>query len=296
VHESERVATRDEVFDTLSIDRGLTSTPPASEVDMANQANSERDFFTDADGRPRRLRGVSILTGSTRLAEIAARLGFEIVWIEMEHGTSGFERVEAIVTSVQAGGAAAAVRVPGQERHHILRALEVGADFVIVPMVNTAEQAARVVEFGKFPPVGQRGFNTRSRGVRYGLEPLLSAFAAANRDTHLIAQIETAEAAANARAICAVPGLSGILVGPGDLSASLGVTGEFNHPKVIEMATSAIRDAKAAGLHAGILVAPGKLLDAAIAAGCDFMFYGSDIGDVSAAWRGLLGMVEPTIP
>jgi len=168
---------------------------------------AERDLFHDSEGRPRILRGVSIYSNATRLAEMAARVGFETVWIEMEHGPADFEQVEALCTAAQAGGAAATVRIPDGQRHHVLRALEVGARIVVVPMVNTADQARRIVEYGKFPPLGQRGFNVRSRGVNYGLSDQKSAFADANARTHLFAQIETLEAASNVEPICEIDGL-----------------------------------------------------------------------------------------
>jgi 4-hydroxy-2-oxoheptanedioate aldolase len=253
-----------------------------------NMPANQADVFTDADGHPRIVRGVCCYTGNAKLAEMAAMVGFETVWLEMEHGPAGFELIETLCTSVQAGGAAPSVRVSDSQRHHVLRALEAGARIVIVPMVNSAEQAAEIVRHGKFPPIGARGYNTRSRGIEYGLHPLAGAFAAANARTYLFAQIETMQAVENLAAICAVRGLAGIFIGPGDLSVSLGCPGDMSNAKLIETATGCIRNARSRGLHAGILASPGALLDATIGAGADLIFAGGDLTQLASAWPKLL--------
>lgn len=256
---------------------------------------SGQDPFLDAAGRPRALRGAAIITGATKVAEMAGRIGFDTVWIEVEHGGASFSEVETLCMAAEAGGAVPTVRLPDHHRHHVLRALEVGARIVVVPMINDAATARAVVQHGKFPPLGARGFNTRSRGLNYGLDGLpniLSVFQAANASTHLIAQIETREAVENLEAICAVEGISGILIGPGDLSVSLGKTAAFTDPDYIALVADCIRRARAAGKHGGILVAPGPMLEAARAAGCDLYFCAGDINDLARAWNAVIAATE----
>jgi 4-hydroxy-2-oxoheptanedioate aldolase len=159
-------------------------------------------------------------------------------------------------------------------------------------MINTAAQAAEVVQHGKFPPLGARGYNVRSRGVQYGLQAREAAFPAANARTHMFAQIETVEAIANFKEICAVEGLSGIFIGPGDLSVSFGCTALLGDARLISAVCTCVRHARAYGLHAGILAPPGPLLAAAMDAGCDLLFYGSDIADLASAWPNLLTSVD----
>jgi 2-keto-3-deoxy-L-rhamnonate aldolase RhmA len=254
-------------------------------------ATNQAELFVDAAGKPRIVRGVCCYTGNTKLAEMAAMIGFETVWLEMEHGPAGFELIESLCQAVQAGGGVPTVRLSDGQRHHVLRALEAGAGIVVVPMVNTAEQAAQVVQHGKFPPLGARGYNTRSRGLHYGQQPMKEAFAAANERTHLFVQIETMQGVANLAAICDVKGLSGVFIGPGDLSVSLGCAGEMANPKLIETVRECVRQARERALHAGILVAPGPLLDAAIDAGADLLFVGGDITQLAGAWPKLLASV-----
>lgn len=249
------------------------------------------DPFKDASGRPRIVRGVTINTNSARLAELAGMLGFETAWIEVEHGTAGFVEVEALCQAVEAGGAVPTVRIPDHQRHHVLRTVEAGGRIVVVPMINTAEEARKVIEHGTFPPLGRRGFNLRSRGLGYGLEPPLASFARANARTHFFAQVETLESVSNLDAICEVEGLAGVFIGPGDLSASLGKPGAFTDPELLQLVSRVTRRARELGRHAGILVAPGPLLDTALEAGADLVFVASDITTVAAAWKELIARV-----
>jgi 2-dehydro-3-deoxy-L-rhamnonate aldolase len=230
------------------------------------------------------------------LAELAARIGFETVWIEMEHGPTDYVLAEHICMAAEASGAIPTIRVSDGQRHHVLRALEIGARIVVVPMIHTAEQAKQIVAHGKFPPLGARGYNARSRGVNYGLGDKQALFADANLRTHLFAQIETVQAVENLDAICGVEGLSGIFIGPGDLSMSLGVTANLDDERIVATVTDCIVRARSAGKHAGILVPPGRMLDAALAAGCDLVFHCGDVTDLSAAWTRLLGSIPAARP
>jgi len=246
------------------------------------------DIFTDENGQPRVLRGVSILSGSARLAEMAGLIGFDAIWIEVEHGPVSFSEVESLCVAAEVGGAIPAVRIPDAERHHVLRSMEAGARILIVPMINDAATARQVVQHGKFPPLGSRGFNTRSRGVEYGLAGVEKAFQQANERSYLFAQIETVQAVENLEAICGVDGLAGVLIGPGDLSVSAGRMGQLADPELITMVTDCIKRARGLGKHAGIMMMPGPMLDAALAAGCDLVFCGGDFGSLAAAWQDLL--------
>jgi 4-hydroxy-2-oxoheptanedioate aldolase len=164
-----------------------------------------------------------------------------------------------------------------------------------VPMINSREEAQRLVEYGKFPPLGCRGFNLRSRGLHYGVNgsaPTADAFEAANRRTHLFAQIETPEAVQNVHDICTIEGLSGVLIGPGDLSSSYGRPGDFTNPQLLRDTAMCIRTARSCGKHAGIVAGPGPLLDLALEAGCDLAFIGSDMAALATAWADLLESVE----
>ena len=246
------------------------------------------DVFLKENGQSRRVRGVTVNSGSPLLVSLAAHIGWEAVWIEMEHGPSGFERVESMCTAAEAGGIIPLVRLPDGERNNVLRVLEAGARIVLVPMVDDADYARRVVEYGKYDPVGARGFNTRTPGMGFGLQNPVEAMARANERTHLFTQVETPKAVDNVDEIIAVDGLSGIFLGPGDLSVKLGVTGQMTDPRLRNMVLSCIEKAKAAGKLSGIFTLPGPLLAAAIEAGCDGVISGGDVMDLGKAWTKLL--------
>jgi 2-keto-3-deoxy-L-rhamnonate aldolase RhmA len=159
-------------------------------------------------------------------------------------------------------------------------------------MVNDAETARQIVVHGKFPPLGSRGYNTRSRGVGYGLMDAAASFRLANERTQLFAQVETMTAVGNLEAICNVEGLAGIFIGPGDLSVSFGRTGKLTDPELIAVVADCIRRARNWGKHAGILVEPGPMLDAATSAGADLIFCGGDVSAVARAWCALLSTVK----
>ena len=231
--------------------------------------------------------GVSLMSGSTRLAEMAGRIGFDAVWIEMEHGPTDFAAAEMLCMAIESGGAVPAIRLPDGQRHHVLRAVEINARIVIVPMINTAAAARDVVRHGKFPPLGERGFNSRTRGTGYGLRGFETEFAEANASNHLLVQIETREAIENLEEICGVAGISGILVGPSDLSMSYGLPGQTSHPDVIHVVTKALCHAHEVGLRTAIVASGGPLLEAAINAKCDLIFCGNDVSNLGAAWTEL---------
>ena len=243
---------------------------------------------------PRVLRGAACVTGSPKIAEMAGLIGFDMVWIEVEHGGASFSEVEDLCRATKAGGAIPVVRVPDNGRENVLRALEAGGKLIVVPLINTPAEARTLVQNGKFAPLGMRGFNTRSRGLNYGLDGIAhiaETFARANDETHLITQCETLEAAQNIEAICAVPGISGVLVGPGDLSLSYGKPGAFGDAAFIAFVSDIMRRVRACGKHAGILTAPGPLLSACKNAGCDFFFCAGDINDLAQKWRDVLAQV-----
>ena len=253
------------------------------------------DLFSDPEGRPRVMRGAAIVSAAPRLADLAIRVGFDTAWVELEHGHIGYDTAELLCRAAECGGGFGTLRIGGVKREFILRALEVGARIVVVPMVNTVEQARDLVRHGKFPPIGARGYNSRSPGMHYGLGSPMQLMVQANAETHLIAQIETQEAVSNLDGILAVDGLSGILIGPADLSVDMGMPLAFTDPKVIDTVTGCIRKARGAGKVGGIMAGPGPLLDAVIEAGANLIYYAGDIMDLAPRWRELLELTESRI-
>ncbi len=234
-------------------------------------------------------------TGNTAIASLAGQIGFEAVWIEMEHAPTTLERVDTVCQAADAAGAVPLVRLPDGSRPYVLGALEAGARIIVVPMTNTVDQARRLVEYGKYPPIGSRGFNTRTRNLGFGLLDPVEAIERANRRSFLFAQIETVEATENLDEMCQIEGLDGIFIGPADLALSMGMIGKLADPKVIAKVVDCLTRGRDAGKLTGIMVPPGPLLDASIEAKANLVIYGGDLMNLAAVWPGLLASVRTQI-
>ena len=146
---------------------------------------------------------------------------------DLEHSGFGFETVKSAIRYFEAADLPAIVRVPSKEYHHIARAMDMGAEGLMLPMVGNAAEARHIVNSMKYTPDGGRGVALQVAHDRYRPGAVADKFAAANRRSTLFCQIETAEGVENADAIAALPGVDCLWVGHFDLSVSLGVPGEF---------------------------------------------------------------------
>lgn len=164
------------------------------------------------------------------VAASACRAGIDFLWIDTEHGPYGAESLDAIPSIVRNRGVAPMIRVAWNDPALIKKAFDVGAVAVMVPQVNTAEEAARAVQYARYPPLGQRGISP-SWPVIAG-EDWLNVIRTANDETVLVIQIESKQAYDNLDEIIKVPGIDVLLVGPMDLSASLGIATHMSDPAV----------------------------------------------------------------
>jgi 2-dehydro-3-deoxyglucarate aldolase len=183
-----------------------------------------------------RLHGGEILIGtmvtlpSPSVAEVLVGAGFDWLFIDGEHGPIGVRDLESILQAV-GDRAACIVRVPAGEETPIKQALDLGADGIIVPQVNTASHAAEVVKYSRYAPLGARGIGL-ARAHGYG-RTFSEYLATANDNVTVVVQAEHIEAVRNIEEIVAVPGIDAVLIGPYDLSASLGKPGKLDDPDVV---------------------------------------------------------------
>ena len=178
--------------------------------------------------------GIAVVSNSPAMVETAGLAGLQFVWIEIEHAGTDMMHAEQLCRAAELRGLWSLLRVPDGGRSSVLRALEVGGRIIVTPQIHTPEQARKVVEYGKFPPLGNRGFNTGSRGMLYGAGgPVLKAMEDANDRTVLLVQIESVKGVKNTDAILSTEGIDGVLVGPGDLSASMGITAQWDNEELI---------------------------------------------------------------
>jgi len=174
--------------------------------------------------------GSWITTGHTAVAEIMAKLGFEWLAIDMEHSVITLHQAFQLAQVISLSGVTTLVRVSKNDPNIIKQVMDIGVDGVIVPMVNTKRDALDAVSAVKYPPQGNRGVGL-ARAQGYGLE-FAKYKSRVNKDSIVIVQIEHIEAIENLEEILLVKGVDASIIGPYDLSASLGYPGEFNHKKV----------------------------------------------------------------
>ena len=156
--------------------------------------------------------------------------GAQFVFLDMEHSGFGFDTVKQLLRYMEAAALSAIVRVPSRHYHHIARALDMGAEGIMTPMVGTVEEAARIAAHAKYPPLGHRGVALGVAHDRYAPGSPVTKMRAANKRVAVFLLVETLEGVENVDEIAAVEGIDGIWIGHFDLSTSLGIPGQFEHP------------------------------------------------------------------
>ena len=178
---------------------------------------------------------------SPEVARILKAAGFHWAFLDGEHGNFDLETMQDICRVAGLIGFCPIVRVADLQYHLVARALDCGAQGIIFPRVESPELLERAVSWTKFPPIGVRGFGLTTMAVNYEPMSLADIARVVNENTMVVLQIETARAVELREELLAVPGIDAVMVGPADLSISLGVAGEFQHPKLVE-AIESIRD------------------------------------------------------
>jgi len=174
----------------------------------------------------------------------------DFFWIDLEHCLMSFEALHGHFLAAARRGVPALVRVSGSDTPFIKPVLDAGADGIIAPQVRSADEVRRIVRDCRYPPLGQRGYGPRVPS-NYGRDGDADFVARANRDLFVAVQIETVEAFAELDEIVTVQGLDSLVLGPWDLSGSLGVLGQVEHPTVVEAIKTTIAKARAANLFVG---------------------------------------------
>ena len=213
--------------------------------------------------------------GSSLTVEMAGAAGYDWIWVDGEHGMGGFTDLVHQLQAASATPAAPVVRVVWNDFPLIKRVLDMGASGVIVPWINRAEDAAQVVRAMRYPPQGIRGVARLLRGNAFGFD-FDEYFARANEELLTVVQIETAEAITNADEIAAVEGVDALVIGPTDLSTSMGIFGQFTNPLLWEAFAKVAAACKAHGKAAGILLPALDDVDRLVEMGFRFIATGAD--------------------
>jgi 4-hydroxy-2-oxoheptanedioate aldolase len=225
--------------------------------------------------------------GSPLAAELVARAGYDWVVVDLEHGAGTESELLAHLTAIEGTGAAALVRPQSGERLRMGRALDLGAEGLVIPRLDTAEQAREAVTFLRYPPDGQRGVALLTRGARLGAVAH-GDVGALNRDIVGIVQIETPSALREADEIAALDGVDVLFVGPADLSHSLGVPGQFGDATYLAALRSVVSACRARGKAAGILLYDEASFGPHLEMGFTFVGLGADLSFVVGAAKAAL--------
>ena len=229
--------------------------------------------------------------------EVLAYTGMDYVLIDLEHSPIGAEYAAQLVGVAQGAGLAPLVRVDGIERSPILKMLDAGAAGLVVPQLETVEQARKLVSYAKFPPLGNRGYcPTRDGGWGSGscYERGMDGYMAeANASTLLIPQCETAGCLEHIEEIAAVEGVDGIFIGPFDLSIALGIPGQFGDPLLTEGIERVRRACAAAGKLCIMYAGSGEAAKRYFDQGFPSVAAGLDIEVLKLAVRGIASAARP---
>lgn len=229
---------------------------------------------------PNQMLGTIYTIGNLQVAEMISDSGFDWVMIDMEHSTLS---VDSIQNSLPVFGnkMLRIVRVPGNDNICIKRVLDTGCDGIIVPMIMNAQEAERVIQSSKYPPDGKRSAGlTRAHGYGRDSNKYLTG---ANQNVIIMLMIEHIKAVNNLDSILKINGIDAIFIGPGDLSASMGLMGQVEHPKVRAAIDTIKKKCDSVRLPYGIYTAVPEIIKSELRDGCKYMLSGIDIQLFSTA-------------
>ena len=209
--------------------------------------------------------------------ELTSLMGFDGIWIDMEHHGCSLETAQNLMRAARVGGADILVRPAKGEFMRMGRMLESGAQGIMYPRCDDADEAAEVVKWAKFAPVGKRGFDGGGADAPYGAMPMDKYIRAANEETFIVIQVEEQHAVDNADAIASVDGVDIIFLGPGDFTQLSGIPGQFEHPKLLSAFKKLAKAAQSAGKQWGTLAVSVEQARRLVDMGARFICYGEDL-------------------
>jgi 2-keto-3-deoxy-L-rhamnonate aldolase RhmA len=230
--------------------------------------------------------GTFLNLGSPLSTEICSAMGLDWVLLDLEHGSGPEADLMAHAQAVGNGSASLIVRVEQNERARFARALDIGSLGVMVPRVETADEAATAISYMRYPPDGTRGVALGTRAARFGVEGFEPIHRSAGRLLGVI-QIESERAVANAEAIAAVPGVDVLFVGPADLSFSMGIPGKTGDPRFVEALQLVSAAARKQGKAAGYLLRNVAEIGQHLELGYTFLGISTDSGVLATGIRAL---------
>jgi 2-dehydro-3-deoxyglucarate aldolase/4-hydroxy-2-oxoheptanedioate aldolase len=230
------------------------------------------------------------------IARLAAGAGADFVLFDLEHSGYDYDRMRGVLAAAEASAAVPFLRVPDADYNYVARGLDIGALGVMVAAVESAEEAASIAAAARFPPAGRRGFGLLLQRDEFEPEGLAATLAKVNESTMTLAQIESRAGLEAVEEIAAVEGIDVLWIGHFDLSASLGIPGEFSSPQFVAAVDRVLAAAEACGKHVGMVC--GSVDEGAelLARGFRLLAYSIDIVLYQDALReGLAGLAASRI-
>jgi len=220
--------------------------------------------------------------------EICGHLGYQAIWIEMEHGHITFAEAADLCRMAAGTGMLTMIRIPDVRRENVLRGAECGPDILDVPMIETPEQMQTLRQYARFAPAGSRGFFSVSRAINYSIpDSAVAEQQSLNTGLCLMAQIESTPALNRVDELAAVPDVD-LFIGPADLAASLGVAGNTAHPSVQAAAARIVKAARNHNKCVATACAPEEF-GFWLGLGIDLLFCANDISCLKQAATDMLG-------
>lgn len=244
-----------------------------------------------------RLRGGETVIGtfsgipSPSLVEAIGCSGIDFIVIDAEHGPVDMQTAESMARAAEITGMAPIIRVPSNESHLILRALDIGAYGVQIPHVSTKEEAELAIEHSKYHPQGKRGFSPFTRAGKYGLAAENHA-SRINENVIVVVNIEGVEGVNNLNEIASVPEIDVIFIGPYDLSQSLGKPGQVDDPEVIKLIKDNVKIIKNNGKSCGSFARDKKYLEILVDCGVQYITYTVDSSMILQSYKNLKELFE----
>ncbi len=220
--------------------------------------------------------GTWIMSASPIVTEAVGTAGFDWGVLDMEHTPLDLMTLVHLLQAVGNTKMVPVVRVPWNDTVTVKRVLDAGAQTLLFPFIQNAEEATRAVAATRYPPEGVRGMAAMGRASRFGTTP--DFFKTANKQVGVLVQLETPQAIAQLEAIAAVPGVDALFVGPGDLSGSMGHVGQLTHPAVMALMADAAQRARAIGKPIGTVGGTPEVVTRYRAIGYDYVAVASDLG------------------
>ena len=221
--------------------------------------------------------GIALHLTDPSVFEMAGLMGFDAIWMDMEHHFYSLEVAANLMRAARVGGADIVARPAKGEFMRMARMLEAGATGIMYPRCDSAEEAREVVKWAKFSPLGKRGFDGAGPDVPYLLTPMHRYLREANEQTFVIIQMEEPHAVDRAEEIAAVPGVDMLMLGPADFTVLTGIPGEFSHPTVTAAIERIARAAKNTGKHWAATCGSVEVARRMIEMGARLVFHGCDI-------------------